>query len=211
MPVCAGGAGSGGRKKRQEKQATRKAARKTGMNEEFKEKFPLWSAALGQANVDSLLAATSKLELPANRVIIRDRMPVDSLYLILEGEVSITVEENGRAIKLGVIGPGQVLGEVSVLSGEQQASSTVTSLSPVRMLRLRHQAFEDLIASNYAIASVLLQHFVDMLADRLRASVQSFSDLKEGKAPPPQFDPTETLPPSGKNWIKSFFGRVPGT
>lgn len=181
------------------------------MNEEFEKKFPLWASALGTANVSSLLAATSKLELPANRVIIRDRMPVDSLYLILDGEVSITVEENGRAIKLGVIGPGQVLGEVSVLSGEQQASSTVTSLSPVKMLRLRHQAFEDLIASNYAIASVLLQHFVDMLADRLRASVQSFSDLKEGKVLPPQFDPTETLPPSGKNWIKSFFGRVPGT
>jgi CRP-like cAMP-binding protein len=181
------------------------------MNEEFAQKFPLWSAALGPANVSSLLAATSTLELPANRVIIRDRMPVDSLYLILEGEVSITVEENGRSITLGVIGPGQVLGEVSVLSGEQQASSTVTSKSPVKMLRLRHQAFEDLIASNYAIASVLLQHFVSMLADRLRASVKSFSDLKEGKASPPQFDPTETLPPSGKNWIKSFFGRVPGT
>ncbi len=92
------------------------------MNEEFREKFPLWAAALGPDNVNSLLAATSKLELPANRVIIRDRMPVDSLYLILDGEVSITVEENGKSIRLGVIGPGQVLGEVSVLSGEQQAS-----------------------------------------------------------------------------------------
>lgn len=181
------------------------------MNEEFREKFPLWATALGQANVNSLLAATSKLELPANRVIIRDRMPVDSLYLILEGEVSITVEENGKSIRLGVIGPGQVLGEVSVLSGEEQASSTVKSLTPVKMLRLRHQAFEDLIAENYAIASVLLEHFVRMLADRLRASVKSFSDLKEGKALPPQFDPAETLPPGGKNWIKSFFGRVPGT
>ncbi len=181
------------------------------MNEEFREKFPLWATALGPENVASLLAATSKLDLPANRVIIRDRMPVDSLYLILDGEVSITVEENGKSIKLGVIGPGQVLGEVSVLSGEQQASSTVTSLTPVKMLRLRHQAFEDLIAENYAIASVLLQHFVNMLADRVRASMRSFSDLKEGKAPPPEFDPAETLPPSGKNWIKSFFGRVPGT
>src|SRR5690606_36344858 len=146
----------------------------------FKEKFSLWAAALGPANVNSLLAATSKLELPANRVIIRDRMPVDSLYLILDGEVSISVEEKGKAIKLGVIGPGQVLGEVSVLSGEQSASSTVTALTPVKMLRLRHQAFEDLIATNYVVASVLLQHFVDMLADRLRTSAKSFAELKEG-------------------------------
>lgn len=181
------------------------------MSEEFEKKFPLWAANLGPANVASLLAATSRLELPANRVIIRDRMPVDSLYLILDGEVSITVEENGRSIKLGVIGPGQVLGEVSVLSGERQASSTVTSLTPVRMLRLRHQAFEDLIGANQAIASLLLEHFVNMLADRLRASVHSLYELKQGKVPALQFDPTETLPPEGKNWLKSFFDRAAGT
>ncbi len=181
------------------------------MKEEFDKQFPLWAQAMGPQNVDSLLAVTTKLDLPANRVIIRDRMPVDSLFLILDGEVSITVEEKGKAIKLGIIGPGQVLGEVSVLSGEQRASSTVTSVTPVKMLRLRHQAFEDLIATNYAIASVLLQHFVDMLADRLRASVKSFAELKEGKAPPPgnEFDDTPTQ--RGKNWIKSFFDRMPGT
>jgi CRP-like cAMP-binding protein len=180
------------------------------MNEEFEKQFSQWAKALGPENTETLLAVTSRLDLPANRVIIRDRMPVDSLYLILSGEVSISVEENGKAVKLGVIGPGQVLGEVSVLSGEQQASSTVTALTPVRMLRLRHQAFEDLIAANYAIASVLLQHFVDMLADRLRASVQSFADLKAGKAPPAP-DESEAAPKvRGKNWIKSFFDRVPG-
>lgn len=181
------------------------------MSEAFEKQFPQWAMALGSQNVAKLLAVTSTLELPANRVIIRDRMPVDSLFLILEGEVSITVEENKKSIKLGVIGPGQVLGEVSVLSGEQQASSTVTSITPVKMLRLRHQAFEDLIATNYAIASVLLQHFVNMLADRLRASVRSFAEMKDGSAPPQPdgFDDTPTQ--NGKNWIKSFFNKVPGT
>lgn len=181
------------------------------MNEEFRKVFPLWAAAMGPQNVESLLAVTSQLNLPANRVIIRDRMPVDSLYLILEGEVSITVEENGEAMNLGVIGPGEVLGEVSVLSGEEKASSTVTSITPVKMLRLRHQAFEDLIAANYAIASVLLQHFVNMLADRLRASVKSFSDLKAGNTPPSVKESDDKPAARGKNWIKSFFDKLPGT
>ncbi len=179
------------------------------MKEEFEKQFAQWARALGPENVDKLLAVTTRLELPANRVIIRDRMPVDSLYLILDGEVSISVEEKGKAIKLGVIGPGQVLGEVSVLSGEQSASSTVTALTPVKMLRLRHQAFEDL--TNYVVASVLLQHFVDMLADRLRTSAKSFAELKEGAPAQAEVlsDDSPTL--RGKNWIKSFFDRVPGT
>ncbi|MCW5604133.1 MAG: cyclic nucleotide-binding domain-containing protein [Burkholderiales bacterium] len=179
--------------------------------EDFERHFPEWAKALGPENTAALLRATSTLELPANRVFIRDRMPVDSLYLVLDGQVSISVEENGKAIKLATIGPGQVLGEVSVLSGELLASSTVTSDTPVKLLRLRHQAFEDLIATNYAVASVLLEHFVDMLADRLRASVKSFADLRDG-APPPQEPPADDSPTiRGKNWIKSFFDRVPGT
>lgn len=181
------------------------------MKEEFEKQFSQWARALGPQNVERLLAVTSKLDLPANRVIIRDRMPVDSLYLILDGEVSISVEENRKAINLGVVGPGQVLGEVSVLSGEEQASSTVTSRTPVRMLRLRHQALGDLIAENQVIASVLLQHFVDMLADRLRASAQSFADLKEGRLPPSTGEHDARPAASGKNWLKSFFDRVPGT
>ena len=182
------------------------------MNEEFEKQFSQWARALGPQNVERLLAVTSKLDLPANRVIIRDRMPVDSLYLILSGEVAITVEENRKSINLGTVGPGQVLGEVSVLSGEEKASSTVTSVTPVRMLRLRHQAFEDLIAENQVVASVLLQHFVDMLADRLRASAKSFEDLKAGRLAPPAGEGKETVAaPGGKNWIKSFFDRAPGT
>lgn len=177
------------------------------MKEEFEKQFSQWAKALGPQNVERLLAVTSRLDLPANRVIIRDRMPVDSLYLILSGEVSISVEENRKSINLGVIGPGQVLGEVSVLSGEQQASSTVTSRTPVRMLRLRHQALEDLIAENQVIAGVLLQHFIDMLADRLRASVKSFADLKAGHRPPAPGEDESAPAASGKNWLKSFFDR----
>lgn len=184
--------------------------RERGMKEEFEKQFSQWARALGPQNVERLLAVTSKLELPANRVIIRDRMPVDSLYLILNGEVSISVEENRKSINLGTVGPGQVLGEVSVLSGEEKASSTVTSLTPVRMLRLRHQALEDLIAENQVVASVLLGHFVDMLADRLRASAKSFADLKEGKAPLVA-EHGAAPASSGKNWLKSFFDRPPAT
>lgn len=182
------------------------------MKEDFARQFPGWSVELGPRNVDILLSKSSVLELPAGRVIVRDRMPVDSLYLVLDGEVDISVEEQGRSVKLGSVGPGQVIGEVSVLSGELLASSTVTSTSRVKLMRLRHQAFEELIATNYEIASVLLRHFVTMLADRLRSSAKSFAELKSGTSPSAKSVGAEDTPTGrGKNWIKSFFDRVPGT
>jgi CRP-like cAMP-binding protein len=180
---------------------------------EFQQRFGALAQELGPANTGILMKSTTTLELPAGRKIIRDRMPVDSLFLVLNGDVSITVEEGGRAVQLGMVGPGQWLGEVSVLSGELLASSTVTSATPVRLLRLRHEKFEQLISSNYAIASVLLKQLVGMLADRLRASVRSFGSVTttiadDSLASQPAFDPTRT---EGRNWISSFFRKASGT
>ena len=178
---------------------------------EFSARFPALAEELGPANLGSLLTATTSVELPARRKIIRDRMPVDSLYLILDGKVSISVEANKRAIKLGELGPGEWLGEVSVLSGELLASSTVTTDTPVRLLRLRHEKFEELILRNAEVSGVLLRQLVLMLADRLRKSGATL------KQPPPvetlAVDGSEADPtPSnvrGRNWLETFFG-APG-
>jgi CRP-like cAMP-binding protein len=188
-------------------------ASSSDMIAEFQQRFSALARDLGPANTEVLVKSTTPLELPAGRKIIRDRMPVDSLYLVLNGTVSITVEESGRAVQLGSVGPGEWLGEVSVLSGELLASSTVTSSSPVRLLRLRHEKFEQIISTNYAIASVLLRQLVGMLADRLRASVRSFGAITTTAADDPNgpqaaFDPTRT---EGRNWISSFFRKASGT
>jgi CRP-like cAMP-binding protein len=51
------------------------------------------------------------------------------------------------------------------------ASSTVTTVTPVKLLRLKHQAFEDLLNNNSAVAGTLLRHLRIMLAERLRTSL----------------------------------------
>lgn len=179
------------------------------LTSEFSARFPALADELGPANLETLLAATTSVELPANRKVIRDRMPVDSLYLILDGKVSISVETNKRAIKLAESGPGEWLGEVSVLSGELLASSTVTTDTPVRFLRLRHEKFDELIWKNKEVSEVLLRQLVLMLADRLRKSGATL------KAPPQVITVTASDPeptPSnvrGRNWLESFFG-APG-
>ena len=178
--------------------------------EEFKRRFPGLAGELGPRNVDVLVGSTTALELPAGRKVIRDRMPVDSLYIVLDGELIISVEENKKAIRLGHVGPGQLLGEVSVLSGELLASSTVESRTPVKLLRLRHEKFGELIATNYEVANALLKELVGMLAERLRISAKSFSEHAASDAPHHEA-PGEAPASPGQNWLKSFFDRVPGT
>jgi CRP-like cAMP-binding protein len=184
---------------------------KPEMVEEFRRRFPGLAGDLGPRNLEVLVGATTVLELPEGRKVIRDRMPVDSLYMVLDGELTISVEENKKAIRLGHVGPGQLLGEVSVLSGELLASSTVESRTPVKLLRLRHEKFGELIATNYEVANALLKQLVGMLADRLRISAKSFSEHAASDAAHHIDAPGEAPEKPGQNWLKSFFDRVPGT
>ena len=182
---------------------------KTELVSEVARRFPALAEELGTRDLEFLVNSTSLVELPAGRKIMRDRMPVDSLYLLLEGEAAISVEESGKAIRLGRAGPGQWLGEVSVLSGELLASSTVESETRVRLLRMRHEKFEELIASNHELGNVLLRQFVSMLAERLRTSSRSFQETARSDSPAADLGPEDDAPAKpGKNWIKSFFERV---
>jgi CRP-like cAMP-binding protein len=128
------------------------------------------------------LKSVSVLELAAGRKLIRHRMPVDSIYFIVDGRVEVTVDDGRASTVLGVLAPGEWLGEVSALSGDLKASATITTQTPARFLRMRHDTFEDLITRDQTVASVLLPHLVLMLSDRLRKAYQREASLQQSKA-----------------------------
>jgi CRP-like cAMP-binding protein len=137
----------------------------------FSRVFPDIAAALGQEDLDRLLDGASLVELAPGRKLMRDRMPVESLYFVLEGSLRAYLEEGGKTLALDRIGPGEWLGEVSVLSGDRTASATVESETPCKLIRIHQVAFERLLTENIRIAGVLLERFIPLMAERFRASI----------------------------------------
>lgn len=136
----------------------------------FQKAVPKLASALGPANTEVFLDACRFVELAPGRKLFRDRMPVESLFLILEGDLAVTLEEGDKAFALGNVGAGQWLGEVSVLSGSMMGSATVTTVTACRALKLHYQDFDRLIRDNDDIANVLLSDLINLLASRLRVS-----------------------------------------
>lgn len=137
----------------------------------FERNFPDMAAELGHDHLVELLDGASLVELAAGRKLMRDRMPVESLYFVLEGTLRAYLGEGAKAMELDKVTPGQWLGEVSVLSGDMLANSTVESETPCKLVRIHHITFEKLIAGNVAIARVLLEHLITLMAERFRASI----------------------------------------
>lgn len=136
---------------------------------EIETRFPKLLGDLGHTNLEVLLAAASVQEIPSGRALYRDRMPVEYLYFILAGTLHVSVELSGKSMSLGTVHPGEWVGELSVLSGELLASATVVAETPCWVLKLHHLSFEKLIGENDAIAQVLLEQLIELMAKRLRA------------------------------------------
>lgn len=144
---------------------------------EFTQTFHSLAAELSASDLDRFLHATSLIEVPAGRKLIKARMPVDSIYLVLSGRLDVFAESKEGAIKVSEIGPGEWVGEISVLSGDDRASATVSTATDVRLLRLRHQAFENLIIGEGELPVLMLQHLVLLMSARLSKLVEMLSKL----------------------------------
>ena len=154
----------------------------SSVNTDFCKHFSTLADELGPIQTATFLKNVSVLELAAGRKLIRHRMPVDSIYFIVDGRVEVTLEDGQTSTVVGVLAPGEWLGEVSALSGDLTASATITTQTPARFLRMRHEIFEDLITRDQAVANVLLPHLVLMLTNRLRKSYQREASLSLNKA-----------------------------
>ena len=139
----------------------------------FGARFPKLFEKLGAANLEVLLKAASLVDVPKERTLFRDRMPVDFLYFVVDGNLSAYIESEGVSRQIGIIHPGEWLGEVSMLSGEPQATATVIADSECRVIKMHRVAFEKLIDENEAIATALLNQFIELMAARLRKPIIS--------------------------------------
>lgn len=111
-----------------------------------------------------LLAAGKVQELAPNETILRQGDEGDSLIILLEGVVRISmVTANGREIILDYAEPGAVLGEIAVLDGAPRTASAV-AVWKGRLLRLGRSAFENFIERHPRFAIRLLRE----MARRLR-------------------------------------------
>jgi len=93
-------------------------------------------------------------------VIYAEGAPADTLFVILAGEVELTV----RGRSLGVEGQGSIVGEMALLESATR-NSTATARSSVKLARLGRREFQQAISENAEFAL----RAMTVLANRLRA------------------------------------------
>ena len=125
--------------------------------------LPLF-AGVPEAARARLAAAARPVRYPAGTVVFRRGDPgPDGLLLVLDGLVRLHLAtQAGREMSLGLVGPGEPLGELALIDGGPR-SADATTLTPVAGLMLRHPDALAVIAEDAATANALLRTVVARL------------------------------------------------
>ncbi|NDD69424.1 MAG: hypothetical protein EBZ29_08545, partial [Synechococcaceae bacterium WB9_4xC_028] len=106
-----------------------------------------------------------RFDVDAGSTFIREGEALDRLFVVLDGEADVLVDVEGSATAVGSSRRGEILGEMSFLGGDEQATATVQAREPMLLLampkqRIRAQLGDDLPFAErfYRSLAVLLSH-----------------------------------------------------
>lgn len=108
--------------------------------------IPLFAEALDDSEIDSLAASAVAVSFDAGDVLIGEQDPTDSLFAIGSGEVAVSVHDGDREKQVATLGPGEIVGEMSMLTGAPRAA-TVTAATPVQAFEISRSAMKSLLSS----------------------------------------------------------------
>ncbi len=126
-----------------------------------------------------LLVLCSEVRFVAGAPILRRVEPADAAYLLLSGEVlvSLPASEQRPAVRLAVLAPGVLFGEAALL-GQMQRSADATARGVVHCLRLDAAAADRLRREAPAVAWHLMAMVARQLAVQVRAANATIDRLE---------------------------------
>jgi len=142
---------------------------------ELKE-FPVF-APLPTRSLIRILPCVKRRSLENGALLAKKGDRGDHLYVIADGQIEVlTVDANGIETVIATLGKGEVLGEMSLLTGEAIAA-TLRASGEVSLLSIDKHDFERLLAANPA----LNLFFTRLLAERVKRTSKRFiSEIEKG-------------------------------
>lgn len=119
--------------------------------------------SLSVEEADAFRAAGFRRAYAANTTLLHQADEAGPVMVLLRGRAKIAITRSGREAIIGVVGPGELVGELAAVENSTR-STTVTTLEPVEALVVPRSHFCALLDRYPRIALVILR----MVARRLR-------------------------------------------
>lgn len=123
--------------------------------------------------MDQLNREITLIDAASGSTIFDEGDPADGVAAILEGQVEVL--RQGRI--LATLGPGSVLGELSLFVPSATRTATARATSPVRMIKWRADDLQARLARHERLATAIVADLAFVLAERLDRRTQDVVSL----------------------------------
>jgi CRP-like cAMP-binding protein len=130
-------------------------------------------ARLGEEDIRALASHGKVRSYRTGDVLFREGAPGDSLHIVIEGSVRISVASpTGDEVTVALLGAGEFVGDLALLDGRPRSASAIAS-QPTKTLVVTRHNFGDWISTRPNAALSLLE----TLSQRVRRTDEALADL----------------------------------
>ena len=105
---------------------------------------PLFGQSLDPEQLDALATRAKAVLFETGTRIIHENDSGTTLYAIVRGTVSVTIEDTAGTRRVATLGPGQIFGEISLLTGLPRLG-TVTADGPVEAVEISKEMLRPIL------------------------------------------------------------------
>jgi CRP/FNR family cyclic AMP-dependent transcriptional regulator len=124
---------------------------------------------LNDSDLDWLIATGSKRVLSPGTVLIRQGAPIDEVFLVLDGMLSVRTDKTGDA-DIARLRSGEVVGEMSFVDS-RPPSASVFAIEPSAVLAIPRSMLQKRLDVDMPFAARFYRALAVFLSDRLRSTV----------------------------------------
>jgi CRP-like cAMP-binding protein len=129
-------------------------------------------ARLDGSTAGALLALGRERTHPARTALFYEGDEAHDVLIVRDGHVKVAITAtDGREVVLDVVGPGDILGELSAVDGGAR-SATATTVTPATVTAIALDRFNEFRDQHAAVAVELLRAVTDRLRDASRRQVE---------------------------------------
>ncbi len=130
-------------------------------------------AAFREDQLRSLLTVVMRRNAPRGAVIMAEGDRVDSLYVVMSGRLKVMMgEADGKEVILGILGPGEIFGEMGLID-DGPRSASVVAIEPCELLVVTKADFKRCMVESFDTAMTVMR----VLVRRLRAADRKIGSL----------------------------------
>src|SRR3954471_17582376 len=132
---------------------------------------PAFLSRLGPAEQELLLALGRRRRYPTGSILFFERDEARDVLVVRAGQIKVSITLDDHEVLLDVLGPGDVLGELSAIDGGPR-SATAAALTAVELVAIPSPAFMTFLADHPQVALDLMRSLAARLRDASRRQVE---------------------------------------